>query len=117
MPVMFFIFFGSDLSKMDQIWSNWISHQSENITIKSCHLYRKGKNDCFVFDFFYQICPKWIKLDPIGFLPNLKNVTIKSCHIYRKDKNDCFVFDFFGSDLSKLDQTWSNLIKFDQSFF
>ena len=57
---------------MDQTWSNWISDQS-------------------------------------------KNVTIKSCHIYRKDKNDCFVFDFFGSDLSKMDQTWSNLIKLDFS--
>ena len=30
MPVMFLIFFGSDLSKMDQTWSNWISHQSKN---------------------------------------------------------------------------------------
>ena len=33
----------------------------------------------------------------------------------RKDKIGCFAFDFFGSDLSKMDQTWSNLIKMDFS--
>ena len=55
--------------------------------------------------FLDQICPKWIKLDQIGFPHQSKNVTIKSCHIFRKDKDGCFVFDFFGSDLSKLDQT------------
>ena len=67
--------------------------------------------------FLDQICPKWIKLDQIGFPHRSKNVTIKSSHIYRKDKNGCFVFDFFGSDLSKMDQTWSNLIKLDQIGF
>ena len=35
------------------------------------------------FIFLDQICPKWIKLDQIGFLTNLKNVTVKSCYIYR----------------------------------
>ena len=35
-----FDFFGLDLSKMDQTWSKWISHQSKNVTIKSCHIYR-----------------------------------------------------------------------------
>ena len=55
--------------------------------------------------FLDQICPKWIKLDQIGFPHQSKNVTIKSCHIYRNDKNDGFVFDFFGLDLSKMDQT------------
>ena len=54
-----------------------------------------------------------IKLDQIGFPHRSKIVTIKSCHIYRKDKNGCFIFDFFGSDLSKMEQTWSNLIKLD----
>ena len=38
--------------KMDQTWLNWISHQSKNVTIKSCHIYREDKNGCFVFDFF-----------------------------------------------------------------
>ena len=55
--------------------------------------------------FFDQICPKWIKLDQIGFSHQSKNVPIKICHIYRKDKNGCFVFDFLGSDLSKMDKT------------
>ena len=40
---------------------------------------------------------------------------LPSCHIYKKDKNGCFILDFFGSDLSKMDQTWSNLIKLDFS--
>ena len=53
--------------------------------------------------FFDQICPKWIKLDQIGFPYQSKNITIKSYHIYRKDENGCFVFYFFGSDLSKID--------------
>ena len=39
-----FLIFLEDLSKMDQIGSNWISHQSKNITIKSCHIYRKDKS-------------------------------------------------------------------------
>ena len=51
------------------------------------------------------ICPKWIKLDQIGFPHQFKNVAIKGCHIYRKDQNGSFVFDFFRSDLSKMDQT------------
>ena len=42
-----------------------------------------------------------------------KNVSIKSCHIFKKNKNGRFIFDFFGSDPSKMDQTWSNLIKLD----
>ena len=41
----------------------------------------------------------------------------KICHIYRKDKNGSFVFDFFGADLSKMDQSGSNLIKLDQIGF
>ena len=58
-----------------------------------------------LFIFLDQICPKWIKLDQIGFPHQSKNVTIKSCHIYRKDKNACYVFDFFFAlDLSKMDQ-------------
>ena len=53
--------------------------------------------------FLDQICPKWIKLDQIGFFHQSKNVPIKICHICREDKNGCF--DFFGLDLSKMDQT------------
>ena len=111
-------FFGLDLSKLDQTWSNlikldqiWFPHQSKNVSIKICHIYRKDKNGSFVFDFFFnQICPKWIKLDQIGFSQQSKNVTIKSCHIYWKDKNGCFILIFLGSDPPKMDQTWSNWI-------
>jgi hypothetical protein len=79
---IYWCYFKLDPSKTDQTWSNlikldqngskWISHQS-------------------------------------------KNVTIKSCHIYKKDKNAYLILDFFGSDLSKMVQTWSNLIKLDFS--
>ena len=60
--------------KLDQTWSNLIKldqigfpHQSKNVTIKSCHIYRKDKNGCFVFDFLGsdlskmdQTCITWI---------------------------------------------------------
>ena len=86
----------------------------KTFSIKSCYIYKKDKNGCFILDFFsirsVQNGSNLIKLDQIGFLTNQKSVTIKSCHIYRKDKNGCFVFDFFGSDLSKMDQTGSNWI-------
>ena len=55
--------------------------------------------------FLDQICPKWIKLDQIGFLTKSKNVSLKSFQIYKKDKDACLILDFFGSDLSKMDQT------------
>ena len=86
-----FYFFLSDLSKMDQTWSNlikldqtwsnWISHQSKNVTIKSCHIYRKDKNGCFVFDFFGSDLSKmdqtWSNLIKLDFSP------IKKCY-YKK---------------------------------
>ena len=46
-----------------------------------------------------------------------KNVSIKSCYILKKDDNGRFISDFFGSDLSKMEKTWSNLIKLDQIGF
>ena len=52
MAVLFLIF-------LDQICPKWIKrdqigfpHQSKSVTVKSCHIYRKNKNGCFVFDFF-----------------------------------------------------------------
>ena len=115
-----FDFFGSDLSKMDQTWSKLI--KLDFLTNIKMLLYKvvtfteRIKMAVLFLIFLDQICPKWIKLDQtwsnwISY--QSKNVTIKRCHIYRKDKNGCFVFDFFGSDLSKMDQTWSNLIKLD----
>ena len=74
MAVLFLIFWirsvqnGSNLIKLDQIG---FPHQSKNVPIKICHIYRKDKNGSFAFDFLDQICPKWIKLDQIGFLTNL----------------------------------------------
>ena len=55
MAVLFLIFFwirsvqnGSNLIKLDQI--GFLTNQ-KSVTIKSCHIYRKDKNGCFVFDF------------------------------------------------------------------
>ena len=60
--VLFWIFLDQICPKwinLDQTWSNWISHKSKNVTIKSCHVYQKDHNGSFVLDFF-QICPKLI---------------------------------------------------------
>ena len=85
-------------------------HQSKIVTIKYCHIYHEDKNGYLIFDFFrirsVQNGSNLIKLD---FSP-IKNVTTKSCHIYHEDEYGYFIFDFCGSDLSKMDQTWSNLI-------
>ena len=43
MTVLFWIFLDQICPKwikLDQTWSNWISHQSKNVTIKSCHIYK-----------------------------------------------------------------------------
>jgi hypothetical protein len=45
-------FFWSNLSKMDQTWSNWISHKSKNVSPKSLHFYKRDKNACLILDFF-----------------------------------------------------------------
>ena len=44
---------------LDQISPKWIKLdqigflcQYKNVTINSCHIYRKDKNGCFMFDFF-----------------------------------------------------------------
>jgi hypothetical protein len=59
--------------KLDQIG---FPHQFINFPMKRCHIYRKDKNDCFIFDFFWirsvQNGSDLIKLDQIGFLKNQK---------------------------------------------
>ena len=55
MAILFFIFLDQirpKWIKLDQNRSNWISHQSKNVTIKSCRIYKKDKNGCFSLDFF-----------------------------------------------------------------
>ena len=60
----------------------------------------------------------FVMLEPFPF-PSMsvwsQNDAIKSCSIYKKDKNGWVFLDFFGSDLSKMDQNWSNLLKLDFS--
>ena len=73
MAVWFWIFLDQicpKLIKVDQTWSNWISHQSKNVTtIKSCHIYRKDRNDCFIFDFFGSDLSKIDQKFVSSFLP------------------------------------------------
>ena len=118
MAVLFLIFLDQICPKwikLDQTWSNWISRQSKNVTIKSCHIYKKDNNGRSVFDFcgsdlskMDQTWSKWIS-------HKSKSVSIDSFHIYKKNKNGCFIF-YFWIRSSKLDQTWSNLIKLDQTW-
>ena len=63
--------------------------------------------------FLDQICPKWIKLDQIGFPHQSKNVTKKVVTFTERIKMAVLFLIFFGSDRSKMDQTLSNLIKLD----
>ena len=79
MTVLFVIFLvrsvQNQVSKMDQTWSNWISHQSKYATVKSCQSYKKDKKGwVFCLIFLDQICSKWIKLVQIRFSP-IKIVT------------------------------------------
>jgi len=122
MAVLCLIFFGSDPSKMDQTWSNLIKLDflaNLKMSLWKVVTFPERIKMAILFLIFWirsvQNGSNLIKLDQIGFSRQSKNVTMKSCHIFRKDKNGCLVFDFFGSDLSKMDQTWSNLIKLDFS--
>ena len=36
-------FLYKQIEKLDRTWSNWISHQSKNVNIKCCHIYKKDK--------------------------------------------------------------------------
>ena len=59
----------------------------------------------FLFFFLDQICPKWIKLDQIGFPHQSKNVTKKVVTFTERIKMAVLLLIFFGSDMSKMDQT------------
>jgi len=105
----------SDLIELDQTWSKCISHQSKNVTVKSCHIYKKDENGRFIWDFFGSDLSKMDQTWSNWISHKSKNISIKSFHIHKKAKNACLILDFFGSDLSKMDQFWSNFIKLDFS--
>ena len=84
MAVLFLIFFwiryvqnGSSLIKLDQIG---FPHQSEDVTMKSCHIYRKEKNGCYVFDFFGSDMSKMDQTGSNWISHQFKNATKKSCY-------------------------------------
>ena len=68
--------------------------------------------------FLDQICPKWIKLDQIGFLTN-QEMLLKKVATCTKRITMAVLFWIFLDEicpkLIKLVQTWSNLIKLDFS--
>ena len=51
---------GSKWIKLDQIWN---SHLSNNVNIKSCHIYHENNHGPLFFTKSDKICPKWIKMD------------------------------------------------------
>ena len=57
----------------------------------------------------------WSNLIRLDF-SQIKKCSYKKFSHLQKDKNSCLIFDFFGSDLSEINQTWSNLIKLDQTW-
>ena len=52
MTALFLIFLDQICPKCIKLDQIGFSHKSKNVTIKSCHIYRKDKNGSFVFDFF-----------------------------------------------------------------
>ena len=101
-----------------------ISVWSQNDAIKSCHIYKKDKNGCFILDFFGSDPSKmdqtWSNLIKLDFSPIKKVLLLKVSTFTERIKMAVLFFNFFGSDLPKwikLDQTWSNMIKLDQIGF
>jgi len=109
-----FDFFGSDPSKMDQTWSNLIKldflANLKMLLWKVVTFPERIKMAVLFLIFLDHICPKWIKLDQIGFPHQSKNVTKKVVTFTERIKMAVLFLIFFGSDLSKMDQTWSNWI-------
>ena len=52
MAVLFLIFLEQICPKRIKLDQIGFPHQSKNVTIKSCHIFRKDKNGCLVLDFF-----------------------------------------------------------------
>ena len=57
---------GSDLSKMDQTLSNWSSHQSKNVTIKSYYIYHENNHGQLFLTNSDHIGPYLSKMDQNG---------------------------------------------------
>ena len=115
---------GLNLFKLDQLvqtWSNLIKldqnrFSTTNVIIKSCHICRKDRNECFIFDFFGSDLSKmdqtWsnlIKLDEIGFLTNQKMLLLKVVTFTERIEMTVWFLIF-------LDQICQKWIKLDQTF-
>ena len=85
---------------------------SRNVSIESCHIFKKHKKFRFIFDFLDQICPKWIKVDKNGFLTNQK--MLLQCTLdLRKILGVTKIFlksRFFLTSSTSNISTWSNWI-------
>ena len=85
MAILFWIFFDQICPKwikMDQTWSNWISHKSNNVSIESFYIYKKDKNVCLILDFvgsdLYKMDQTWSNWILI-YEQNFTSVPIDPC--------------------------------------
>ena len=124
---LFFDQIESDLSNMNQTWSNWISdeiiieiynpifhfiylliglNQIRPKWIKMDQSWSNWISDEIIIEIYHQICPKWIKMDQTW------SNWISDWNLSSNFQLYLF-FDQIESDPSKLDQNGSNLIKLD----
>ena len=108
MAVFFWICFQSYLSKMDQTWSNWISHKSKSVSIKSFQIYKKVKNGCLILDFFGSGLSKMDRTWSNWISHQSKNLIIKVVKFTERIIMTALFFLFFGF---RSVQNGSNLIK------
>ena len=112
MAVLFWIFLDQICPKWIKTWSNC---QSKNVTIKSCHIYKKDKYGCFSLNFFGS---EWIKIDQIGFLANrspmLDTHAGHLCRILTASKNWRPILPWYISELSQNVQRLESFLALDQ---
>ena len=113
----------SNLSKLDQTWSNMIIIQDpltfpKFSTFSTFYKFLIFFTNLLALDYknsnlflirFDQICPKQIKLDRIWISHLSKNVNIKSCHIYHENNHGQLFLtrsDKICPKWIKLDQIW-----------
>ena len=55
--------------------------------MKSCHIYHENNHGQLFLTRSDEICPKWIKPDPIWISHLSKNDNIKSCHTFHENNH------------------------------
>jgi hypothetical protein len=114
MAVLFWIFLDQICPKwikLDQTCSNWISHQSKNVSIKSCHIYKKDKNGCFILDQIGsdlsktdQTWPNWISHQSTHSFIWLNQIISNQIRSNQKIRSSWIKLVQIGSKKIKIDQ-------------